>query len=192
MTRITLLLIAALLLCALALACGGDDDSTSVSPQIAAREHYADQMVDRGFLRPPVPHYMPSGVSAIGGVLEGDATAEHIVISYPPLVPPGTTTDPGAPYLTLVANLEPDGVQSCTPGVGPAPYAIQCLDVNGEPSMLQVTPTTSTAVAFLATRLGDLSVFVSVDWPAASATDVAAAEQAKTEVVLVAQGLAVE
>jgi hypothetical protein len=186
MTRVLLLLLA---LIAFAVACGGgDDDNEAVSPQVAARERFADDQAALGFLRPPVPHYIPPAVSQNGNVLN-DATATHILVSYPPIGATGAPTDATAPFLTIVANLEPNGVQPCTASAGPAPYAVQCIDVLGEPSLLQVTPEAATANAFLATRIGDLSVFVTLDWPATSDHDVPAAEQAKAQVLQVAQEL---
>lgn len=188
MTRPLLLLFA--LLCVLTAACGGDDDAPADSPELAERKRHADSIEDSGFLRPPVPASIPEGIRQTG-VEINDATAEHIVVSYPPTAPAGTTVAPDAPYLTIVANLDPDGTQPCE-NAGSPPYNSECIDLNGEPSALQVTGTPTTVIVFVGTRIGDLSVFVTLDWPAVAQVDVPAAEEARAQALLVAESLLVE
>jgi hypothetical protein len=187
MTRAVLLILA--LLGALTFACGGDDDAAQ-DPDLAARQAHADSIEDDGFLRPPVPRTLPPGLRATGIDL-GDATADHIVVSYPPVAPPGTTEPPDAPYLTIVANLDPDGTQPCE-DTGSPPYNSECIEVNGEPSALQVTGTPTTVIVFVGTHIGDLSVFVTLDWPASAQVDIPAAEEARAQALSVAENLLVE
>lgn len=185
-----LALLSIALLCLIALACGGDDD-TPASPEVAAIEAFADRMESNGNLRPPVPHYLPAGVDPVPRE-QSDVTASHIVVDFQPALPPGVPGGAETPFVTIVANLEPDGVQPCASGPPPTPWGVQCLTIEGEPSLLEVTPSPGQVQAFVATRLDDLSVFVIVQWPATSENDVAAGGQARAEALLVTEGLSID
>lgn len=187
-----LLLLAALLLSLTALACSGDDDhSIPLSPEIAAIEAFANRMESNGNLRPPVPHYLPAGVDPEPRE-QSDLTADHIVVDFQPALPPGAPGGAETPFVTIVANLEPDGVQPCASGPPPTPWGAECLTIKGEPSLLEVTPSPSQVQAFVATRLGDLSVFVIVQWPATSDNDIVAGGQARAEALLVTESLSID